>query len=270
MSTSGIIGIITAFAMVILAALADGDQISALFSATAVLIVFGGTFAALITQFGFPALLRGLKYCSWMIRPPKIDLRSFIDQAAVWANQARSQGTLSLESALGEVTDPFQRKGLQMIIDNASAEELESTLGALAGNASRDEEVAGAMWETAGGYAPTIGVMGAVLGLIHVMLRLDHPSELGDGIATAFVATIYGVGSANLLFLPLGARLSAVGEQLERERYLVIQGFLLITEGKSGMQIRQILRSFLAEEKAKEKKAAAVEELANEPAVEAG
>jgi chemotaxis protein MotA len=261
----GMVGIIAAFAVIILGSLSDGDPLSALFSLTAMIIVFGGTIAALLTQFGFGHLLLGLKRASWVFKPPKLDLHAFIEQIAEWSSIARSQGTLALESALGGVTDEFQKKALQLIVDNTSVEDLHPILGNLAAEATRHDEVAGEVWEAAGGYTPTIGVMGAVLGLIHVMMRLDHPEELGAGIATAFVATIYGVGAANLIFLPLGTRLTAIAETLGREREVMIQGFVLMAEGKSGVMIRQVLSSLVPAKKA-EKAAAADEEPMGDPA----
>src|SRR5208282_3578500 len=126
-------------------------------------------------------------------------------------------------------------------------EDLPAILGILAENTGRIQETPAEVWEAAGGYSPTIGVMGAVLGLIHVMMRLDHPEELGQGIATAFVATIYGVGFANLIALPLGNRLKYLANELERERHVVIQGFVLLAEGKPGILIRQNLQSFLTD-----------------------
>ncbi|OYV39359.1 MAG: flagellar motor protein, partial [Acidocella sp. 20-61-6] len=168
-----------------------------------------------------------------------------IEQIAEWSSLARSQGTLALESEIEAVRDDFQRKGLQMIVDNTSPEDLPAVLGILAESTTRRQGMPGEVWEAAGGYSPTIGVMGAVLGLIHVMMRLDHPEELGGGIATAFVATIYGVGFANLIALPLGTRLKHMAAELERERGVVIQGFVLLAEGKPGIVIRQNLSSFL-------------------------
>jgi chemotaxis protein MotA len=264
---SGIIGIVLALAIVVLSTMADGDPISALFSVTAALIVFGGTFTALLTQFGFAAMLSGLSRVMWLVKPPSTDLGAFIERCAGWSNTARAQGALALEEALGEVTDPFEKKGLQMIIDNTPRDDLEPTLGVIAENAARADHTAGEVWEAAGGYSPTIGVMGAVLGLIHVMLRLDHPEELGEGIATAFVATIYGVGGANLIFLPLGTRLAALAEARERERHIIIQGFLLIAEGKPGIVIRQTLQSFLADKKTS-KRADSADAPLGEPAAE--
>jgi chemotaxis protein MotA len=245
---SAIVGIIAAVAMVILAALADGDPITSLFSITAVLIVFGGTIAAVMTQFGIKPALAALTRFKWLVRPPSIDMHAFIEQVATWSNLARSQGALALESELETVADPFQKQGLQMIIDNTAEEDMLPTLEAVAARAAREDVVASEVWEAAGGYLPTIGVMGAVLGLIHVMMQLNHPSELGEGIATAFVATIYGVGSANLIALPLGGRLGRLADERERERHLIIQGLMLLKQGKSGILIRQTMQSLLQED----------------------
>lgn len=186
-----------------------------------------------------------------LIKPPKSDIALFITKVADWSNLARSQGSLALESVLNSTDDPFQKRGLQMIIDNTSQEDLQSIFGILSENSYRADMAGAEFWEAAGGYAPTIGVLGAVLGLIHVMTRLDHPAELGPGIATAFTATIYGVGSANMIFLPLGARLSHFANARDRERQVIIQGFMLLSEGKSGTLIRQNLQSFVPEKKKK-------------------
>jgi chemotaxis protein MotA len=242
---TNLLGLLAGFAVIIGGALSDGDPLSALCSLTAVIIVIGGTFAALLTQFGAGDILVALKGFIWLIKPPKTDLHEFIERIAEWSSLARSQGTLALENLVPEVKDPFQRQGLQMIVDNTSPEDLPSVLGILSDNTGRTQHIPAEVWEAAGGYTPTIGVMGAVLGLIHVMMRLNHPEELGGGIATAFVATIYGVGGANLVFLPLGTRFKNLAGELERERAVVIQGFLLLAEGKPGIVIRQNLSSFL-------------------------
>ncbi|HQT46489.1 MAG: flagellar motor protein [Acidocella sp. 20-63-7] len=244
---TSLLGLFLGFAVIIGGALSDSDPLSSLFSLTAVIIVLGGSSAAILTQFGARPILLALKSLAWLVKPPSTDLPKFIDQVAEWSSVARSQGTLALESILEDVTDPFQKKGLQLIIDNTSPDDLPMVLGALAENTGREQEMPGEIWEAAGGYSPTIGVMGAVLGLIHVMMRLDHPEELGQGIATAFVATIYGVGFANLMCLPLGTRLKHLAKELERERHIVIQGFILLAQGKPGLLIKQNLQSFLNE-----------------------
>ena len=244
---SGIMAIILALGVVVGGSMVDGDPITALLSATAAIIVFGGTVAALMLHFGFADMVKGFTRIAWLLKPPRADLPAFIEKVAEWSNLSRSQGTLALESQLKDTTDAFERQGLQMIIDNTRAEDLHPTLSILAENAARGDLIAGQLWEAAGGYTPTIGIMGAVLGLIHVMMRLDHPEELGQGIATAFVATIYGVGFANLVALPLGTRLKQLAEELERERNVVIQGFVLLGEGKPGVLIKQTLATFLTD-----------------------
>ena len=233
-------------------ALTDHVPISSLLNLTAFIIVMCGSASACVVQFGFSTLLSGLKAVMWLAKPPRIDLPEFIDRVADWSAKARGFGTLALEQEIPNVEDPFQRQGLQMIVDNTAPEDFASMLSIIAENLDREQEHPAHVWEALGGYSPTIGVMGAVLGLIHVMMRLNHPSELGAGIATAFVATIYGVGFANLIALPLGSRLKHLAHELERERHVVVQGFVLLAEGKPGIVIRQNLASFL-DEKAKAK-----------------
>ncbi len=228
-------------------ALTDHVPVSSLLNLTAFIIVMCGSAAACLVQFGFGTMLSGLQAVMWLARPPRIDLPAFIDKVADWSAKARGFGTLVLEQEIPKVEDPFQRQGLQMIVDNTAPEDFAAMLSIAAENIDREQEHPGQVWEALGGYSPTIGVMGAVLGLIHVMMRLDHPDELGEGIATAFIATIYGVGFANLIALPLGARLKSIAKELERERMVVIQGFLLLAEGKPGIVIRQTLKSFLHE-----------------------
>lgn len=250
---TSLLGLVLGILCVIGGALTDSDPLSSLFSLTAVIIVMCGAFSAAMVHFGFNSIVLAMKGVGWLARPPKTDLHKFIEQVAEWSTMARSQGTLALENTIPTVADPFQRQGLQLIVDNTSPDDFAAILGIMAENTGRMQETPAEVWEALGGYSPTIGVMGAVLGLIHVMMRLDHPEELGQGIATAFVATIYGVGFANLIALPLGARLKALARELERERHVVIQGFMLLAEGKPGIVIRQNLQSFLEEKKTKPK-----------------
>lgn len=250
---TSLLGLLFGILCVVVGALTDHDPLSSLFSVTAFIIVMCGAFSAAMVHFGIGPLLLAGKGVLWLARPPRTDLPKFIDQVAEWSTLARSQGTLALEHTIPEVADPFQRQGLQLIVDNTSPEDFATILGIMAENTGRMQETPAEVWEAVGGYSPTIGVMGAVLGLIHVMMRLDHPEELGEGIATAFVATIYGVGFANLIALPLGARLKALARELERERHVVIQGFMLLAEGKPGIVIRQNLQSFLETKKSKPK-----------------
>lgn len=248
-----IIGILCSFGLILVAVVLDGDSPTELIGVSAAMIVLGGTGGAVITQFGLGRIGIAFKAVIALLKPPKTDIPAFIANIGDWSNLARAQGSLALETVLEETKDPFQKKGLQMIIDNTSQEDLHTIFGILSDNDYRGDMKGAEFWEAAGGYAPTIGVLGAVLGLIHVMTRLDHPSELGAGIATAFIATVYGVGFANMVFLPLGAHIASLAKARRQERHVVIQGFLLLSEGKSGTLIRQNLQSFVTDQKKKEK-----------------
>ncbi|GAB0114426.1 MotA/TolQ/ExbB proton channel family protein [Acidisoma sp. C75] len=244
---SVIIGVAISIGFVLLAVILDGDNPKELIGVSAAMIVLGGSCGAVITQFGLGRLPLALKSVIALVKPKRRDIAAFITNVADWSNLARAQGALALETVLEAEKDPFQKKGLQMIIDNVSQEDLQSVFTILSDNEYRQDLRGAEFWEAAGGYAPTIGVLGAVLGLIHVMTRLAHPSELGSGIATAFIATVYGVGFANMVFLPLGARIASVAQAQKDERHIVIRGFMLLSEGKSGTLIRQNLHSFLTD-----------------------
>ncbi|MCB5945691.1 flagellar motor protein [Acidocella sp. KAb 2-4] len=242
---TSLLGLIAGFLSIIGGAISDHVPLSSLLNFTAFLIVLCGSFSASTLHFGLGNMISGLKAFMWLIKPPSVDLHKFIDQVTEWSSLARSQGTLALESVIPDVSDPFQKQGLQMIVDNTSPDDFAIILGTMAENAAHHQQIPAEVWEAMGGYSPTIGVMGAVMGLIHVMMRLDHPDELGEGIATAFIATVYGVGFANLVALPLGNRLKQLAKKMEREREVVMQGFMLLAEGKPGIVIRQNLSSFL-------------------------
>lgn len=231
--------------VVAVGALADHVPISSLLNLTAFIIVLCGSFSASLLHFGLSRLIYAMKAVMWLAKPPKINLQDFIDQVSGWSATARSSGTLALEEEIPNVKDPLQRQGLQMLVDNTPQEEFSSMLSVSSEKLSAMQEVPGHVWEALGGYSPTIGVLGAVMGLIHVMMELNHPDRLGGGIATAFVATVYGVGFANLVALPLGARLKSIAKDIERERSIIIEGFILLSEGKSGIIIRQTLKNYL-------------------------
>lgn len=244
-----IIGIAISVGFILLAVIMDGDSPKELIGVSAAMIVIGGTSGAVITQFGLGRLGVAMKGVMTLLKPPKTDIPEFIENIGNWSNLARAQGSLALESVIETTKDPLQKKGLQMIIDNTSQEDLHTIFGILSDNDYRSDMKAAEFWEAAGGYSPTIGVLGAVLGLIHVMTRLDHPDELGAGIATAFIATVYGVGFANMMFLPMGMHIASYAKARKQERHIIIQGFLLLSEGKSGTLIRQNLQSFVTDKK---------------------
>ncbi len=251
------LGFLLSIGFILLSVVSGGDRITALFSMESAMIVLGGTFGAVMTQFGPGTMLQAVKGCMALIKPAPSNIAHFINQVADWSNLARSQGSLSLESVLGSTNDPFQRKGLQMIIDNTSQEDLRAIFNILSDNAYRNDMVGAEFWEAAGGYTPTIGVLGAVLGLIHVMTRLDHPAELGPGIATAFTATIYGVGAANLFFLPAAGKLRIRIHEEQQRRHMMLEGVISILEGINPRMLEVKLSGFLEdnEREAREKAA---------------
>lgn len=250
-------------------AMSDHVPISSLLNLTAFIIVMCGSFSACLLQFGVSKVLASLKAVLWLVKPPKIDLPAFIEQVASWSSKARSAGTLALEDEIPNVMDPLQRQGLQLLVDNTSPDEFASMLMISAERLDQTQESPGHVWEALGGFSPTIGVLGAVMGLIHVMMELNHPDQLGGGIATAFVATVYGVGFANLVALPLGARLKSIAKDAAQERFVIIQGFVLLSEGKSAIIIRQILKNYVDDKSAKAKPGKGQDEAASENASQA-
>jgi chemotaxis protein MotA len=242
-----IIGLVVAFGGIFLGQLLEGGKLSSILQLTAFIIVIGGTMGAVMVQYRLPVFVRSLKMVPWIILPPKTDPQPIIQELLEWSNTARKNGLLALEGLLESVTDPFMRKGLQMLVDGSEPAKIRATLEVDMDSRSEIERQAARVFESAGGYSPTIGILGAVLGLIHVMENLADPAKLGAGIATAFVATIYGVGSANLLFLPISNKLKGIVHQQNYLREMIIEGLIGIAEGENPKLIEGRLQSFYAE-----------------------
>lgn len=209
----------------------EGASLAGLVQPTAFVIVIGGTLGATMLQSSLPAFREGLRMAAWVFRPPSLPRDEYIRRIVAWASVARKEGLLVLESELGGMRDPFVRKGLQLLIDGADPERVRDVMEVEVASLDAQMRQAGRVWEAAGGYAPTLGILGAVLGLIHVMENLADPGRLGHGIATAFVATIYGVGSANLIFLPMARKLTTQIQRHLIQREMVIDGLVGIANG---------------------------------------
>ena len=212
---------------------------------TAALIVFGGTAGAVLISTPRANLRRALRRCEVLLFEDRRDSRAVVDHILTFATQARGAGIVSLEAQAEKLEDPFLRKGLMLAVDGVDTSEIRRQLEL---EIRLEEERADAdarVFESAGGYAPTIGIIGAVLGLIQVMKRLDNIGEVGRGIAVAFVATVYGVGAANLLFFPAAARIRARAERESQERELMVEGILAIAEGLHPYLIRVKLENYL-------------------------
>jgi chemotaxis protein MotA len=257
MDITSVGGIVFAIAMILIGQALEGGHIGSILQLTAAMIVFGGTIGAVMVAYPKKDFIHGIKLLKTAFGDKDRDMAGIAKQLVDYASVARRDGVLALESRLGEVADPFLRRALQFVVDGVDATVTRDTLeGAI--DAEFEESTVGAkVWESAGGFAPTVGILGAVLGLIHVMENLNDPSKLGGGIATAFVATVYGVGSANLLFLPWATKIKRK-LTLEKERKtLIAEGVLSIQEGINPRVLEEKLRAFTGEEApAAEKKAA--------------
>jgi len=250
-------GLVVAIALILLGQALEGGHVGSIVQATAALIVFGGTVGATMVAFPTRDFVRGIKMARLAFGNPKHDLGALTARIVEFASVARRDGVLALEGRLPEIEDPFLRKALQFAVDGVDGEVTRDSLETAIDAEFQENAVAAKVWESMGGYAPTIGILGAVLGLIHVMENLNDPSKLGGGIATAFVATVYGVGSANILFLPMANKLKRK-LTLEKERKTIIaEGVLSIQEGLNPRVLEEKLRAFTGEPAPAEQKKAA-------------
>ncbi|MFJ5300368.1 flagellar motor protein [Pseudomonas sp. RC10] len=240
-----LIGIILAFVAIIGGNFLEGGHLGALLNGPAALIVLGGTLAACLLQTPMSAFKRAIQIFIWILFPPRIDLAGGIDRVVSWSLTARKEGLLGLETVADTEPDAYSRKGLQLLVDGVEPEAIRSILEVdFLTQESRDIQAA-KVFESMGGYAPTVGIIGAVMGLIHVMGNLADPNQLGSGIAVAFVATIYGVASANLILLPVANKLKAVAIRQSRYREMLLEGLLSIAEGENPRSIELKLQGFM-------------------------
>jgi chemotaxis protein MotA len=246
MDLLSIVGLALAVVAVLGGQWLEGGNLGSLVQGAAFLIVLGGTLAAVLLQTPLPTLLEGLRMAKWVVLPPRHDPLVIIRELVDWAADARREGMLSLENRVAGIADAFTRRGLQMLVDGFEPQRIRDELE-IETNAWEDRQRAAAkVWEAAGGYAPTIGILGAVLGLIHVMENLSDPNKLGGGIAVAFVATVYGVGSANLLYLPVANKLKTLITAQVFRRDLVREGLLAIANGENPKLMESRLTGYLA------------------------
>jgi len=223
----------------------EGGHIGLFLQPAAFVIVVIGTLAAVLLHHPFAVFMKGVRMAKWVFRPPESEADMLIRRIIQWSHTARQEGTLALEKHLGMTHDPFQKAGLQLLIDGADAAKLRDTLDVQIVGFETAERQAARVWEAAGGYAPTLGILGAVIGLIHVMENLTDPSKLGTGIAVAFVATIYGVGLANLVFLPIANKIKFSIARRVAEREIVCDGLIGIAHGDNPRIIEARLKGYL-------------------------
>ncbi|MCL2020965.1 MAG: flagellar motor protein [Betaproteobacteria bacterium] len=245
MDKLSVIGLIIGIGAILLGQVLEGGHIASLAQPAALVIVLGGTLGAVLLQTPFVYFRRGLGMLVWVFRPPKIDYQKLIERIVQWSFYSRREGLLALENFANQTNDPFEKKALQLLVDGIDAERLRDILDASYRTQDMEYRQAARIWEAAGGYSPTIGILGAVMGLIHVMENLSDPSKLGAGIAVAFVATIYGVGLANLVYLPVFNKLKVHIVRLMRAREVLVEGLLGIAVGESPRIIEGRLRGYL-------------------------
>ncbi|MDI1279560.1 flagellar motor protein [Methylobacter sp.] len=245
MDILSIAGVFVGVGAILLGIMLDGGDIHSLVNVPALIIVFGGTFGATLLQYPPAVFVRSMKMFSWVLISKEMNLSEQIDKVIYWSLLARKEGLLGLEDALPKEEDPFIKKGLQLLVDGNDPDAIRDILEMdIDAKESMDLQAAG-LYEAMGGYAPTIGILGAVMGLIHVMQNLTNPELLGQGIATAFVATIYGVGSANLIFLPIANKLKAHVLALTQAREMLAEGIISIAEGQNPRNIKLKLGGYL-------------------------
>lgn len=223
----------------------EGGTLNTLANGPALVIVLGGTVGAVLLQTPGRVFLQAMRQLKYLVVPPRHPFDERIKRMVTWAQLARHDGLLGLEKVLGKEKDPFARKGLQLVVDGNEPEDVRRMLELELDSHEQHGLQAARVFESMGGYSPTIGIIGAVMGLIQVMQNLAEPAMLGSGIATAFVATIYGVGLANLLLLPAANKLRAHVLNESHYRELIIEGLVAIAEGENPRMIDIRLRGFV-------------------------
>ena len=209
MDISTLLGFIIGFGAILLGNALEGGKISQLTAPTAALIVIGGTIGAVLIQHPMEIIKASMANLKLVFQPPSDPSQELIEEIVKYATIARKDGILALEPLAPKATDPFLARALMMAVDGADSKQMREVLEQMIHHVEQSGDDSGKCFEAAGGYAPTIGIIGAVLGLIQVMQNLTDIAKVGEGIATAFVATIYGVDAANIIFLPFGTKISA-------------------------------------------------------------
>lgn len=223
----------------------EGGHVATLLNGPALLIVGGGTIGATMLQSPPAVFVRAMRMARWVIAPPLRRLDQTLTEIVSWSQIARKDGLLGLEKLVQEVPYLYARKGLQLLVDGNEPDVIRETLELDSQARERADMQAARVYDGMGGYAPTLGILGAVIGLIQVMGDLADPALLGDGIAVAFVATVYGVGSANLIFLPIANKLKSIVRQETLHEEMITVGIIAIAEGENPRIVEARLQGLL-------------------------
>ena len=245
MDILSVIGLVLAFFALVGGAVVRGAGIMALVSAEAFIIVVIGTCAAICVQTPLSVMKHALSILPWTMKPPALNPERLIQKMVEWSNVARKQGLLGLEPLLNKEEDSFVRKALQLVVDGSEPDVIRGIMEVELDTREHTDTLGAKVFEGMGIYSPTLGIIGAVLGLISVMQNLADPSKLGQGIASAFTATIYGVALANLFFLPLSAKLKVAIRSQTQVREMIIEGMISIAQGENPRSIESKLQGYL-------------------------
>jgi len=252
MDKSSFGGLILALGGILLGLTLEGGKIAQIMQPTSAMMVVGGTIGAVMLQFPLSVVLQAFWRLGSVFFVKGTDTEAQIGQMVAFANKARKDGVVSLDSEVQKISDPFLKKSLMLAVDGTEPQELRKMMELDLDNKAEHEEHIPKVFEAAGGFAPTVGIIGAVLGLIQVMQHLDDINEVGKGIAVAFVATIYGVGLANLFFLPSSGKIKMRIREEQINREMTLEGVISILEGMNPRMLETKLKGFLAEEHKKE------------------
>lgn len=254
MDITSVFGIFIGIACILLGQMLEGGNMAQLMQVTAAFIVFGGTAGAVILSFPMEDLTQSLKETKLVFLTGPVKYEAVIEKIMGYAQKARKEGVISLESDAKQEEDPLIRMGLEAVADGADPSLVREMLETFLSRMETQKNGAAKVWESFGGYSPTIGIIGAVLGLIQVMQNLSDPSKLGAGIAVAFVATVYGVGAANLIAIPMSTKIKLKAKQDFVAKEMAIEGIIAIQAGESPTLIERKLTAYLLDKKPEEQK----------------
>jgi chemotaxis protein MotA len=245
--TATLVGLVLAIGGILFGLILEGGNLGQVLQPTAAMIVIGGTLGAILIQYPLPVALSAFRRLAQVFVEPRQNAQVTIEILVKYANRARREGIISLDKELAAIHEPFLHRALMLAIDGTDSQELRKIMELELNNKEEQEEKIPQLFESAGGFSPTIGIIGAVLGLIQVMQHLDKIEEVGKGIAVAFVATLYGVGAANLILLPCAGklRIRIRDEQIIRE--MTLEGVVSILEGMNPRMLEEKLLGFLTE-----------------------
>jgi chemotaxis protein MotA len=245
MKASSVIGIVVGCLGIAMGATMEGSNIMAVINPSAMLIVLVGTLGATITGTSFDSIKAIPKLYKKTFSPEVLDLNGRVTELVSYAEQARRDGLLALDEQLAGIEDPYTKKGLQLVVDGTDPELVADVLEAENDAMRKRHKACTQPFEKAGGYAPTLGIIGTVFGLVHVLSNLSKPETLGPSISSAFIATLIGISTANLIYLPVAARLKQLSEEELHFREMTLEGILAIQAGDNPRVVQEKLTAYV-------------------------